>query len=91
MSYTIHFSSHAKKSLEKYKKSNPVAFQKVVRLMPELEQHPRTGTGHPEPLKAGDSITYSRRITGKDRLVYDVYDNDVSVLIVDMEGHYKDK
>jgi len=44
--------------------------------MPELEEHPRTGTGHPEPLVKGGSITYSRRITTKDRLIYDVYDEE---------------
>lgn len=59
--------------------------------MPELEQHPRTGTGHPEPLKSGNSVTYSRRITAHDRLIYDVYDEIVTVLIIEIEGHYKDK
>ncbi len=91
MTYRIDFTTHALKSLEKYKRSNPAAFKKLVRLLPELEQHPRTGTGHPEPLKAGDSVCYSRRITARDRLIYDVYDDTVTVLIIEMEGHYKDK
>ncbi len=91
MNYRIDFTNNARKTLEKFKKSNPMAFKKVIRLMPELEQHPRTGTGHPEPLKAGDSICYSRRITSSDRLIYDVYDDSVTVLIIEMEGHYKDK
>lgn len=59
--------------------------------MPELEEHPRTGTGHPEPLKSGNSVTYSRRITANDRLIYDVYDETVTVLIIEIEGHYDDK
>lgn len=91
MSYKIEFSSNAEKVLKKYKKSNPVAFKKIIRFMPELEQHPRTGTGHPEPLTTGNSISYSRRITAHDRLIYDIYDDTVTVLVIEVEGHYKDK
>lgn len=91
MSYKIDFTTDAKKTLDKYKKSNPTAFKKIIRFMPELEQHPRTGTGHPEPLKAGNFITYSRRITAHDRLIYDVFDDTITVLIIEIEGHYNDK
>lgn len=91
MTCKIDFTAEAKKILKKYKKSNPLAFKKIIRFMPELEQHPRTGTGHPEPLKSGNSVTYSRRITAHDRLIYDVYDEIVTVLIIEIEGHYKDK
>lgn len=91
MSYKVNFSSEAKKVLAKYKKSNPIAFKKVSRLLEELYEHPREGTGHPEPLKAGNSITYSRRITAVDRLIYDVYDDEVRVLVLEIEGHYGDK
>jgi len=54
-------------------------------------EHPRTGTGHPEPLKSGNAITYSRRITASDRLIYDIYDERITVLVLDVEGHYNDK
>lgn len=91
MNYTIDFTPQARKTLAKYKKSNPNAFKKIIKLMPELELHPRSGTGHPESLIKGDSVTYSRRITGKDRLIYDIYDETVSVLILSVEGHYCDK
>lgn len=91
MNYKIAFTNNADKSLKKYKKSNPAAFKKIVRLMPELEQHPRTGTGHPEALRAGNSISYSRYITAHDRLIYDVYDDVVTVLVLEIEGHYNDK
>lgn len=91
MSYKIDFTLDAKKVLEKYKKSNPIAFKKIIRFMPELEEHPQTGTGHPEPLKSGNSITYSRRITAHDRLIYDIFEETVTVLILTIEGHYNDK
>jgi toxin YoeB len=65
MNYQIIFTPEAEKVLAKYKKSNPNAFKKIIKLMPELEEHPRSGTGHPEPLVSGNLVTYSRRISGK--------------------------
>jgi len=91
MSYKIQYSKDADKIIAKYKKSNPLAYQKIFRLIPELAEHPRVGTGHPKPLVSGNDITYSRRISGKDRIIYDIYDDIVVVLIVSVEGHYDDK
>lgn len=91
MTYKVEFSKGAIKTVAKYKKSNPVLYKKLVKLLDELMEYPRTGTGHPEPLKAGNSISYSRRITAHDRLIYDIYDDIVTVLIIEVEGHYKDK
>ena len=53
--------------------------------------HPRTGIGHPEALKGGNDVTYSRHITAHDRIIYDIYDDVLVVLVVETEGHYKDK
>ena len=91
MSYTIDLSSRAEKVLKKWKKSNPSAFKKFKDILPELEQHPRTGTGHPEPLGGGGDITYSRRISKTDRMIYDIYEEIVNVLVIELEGHYNDK
>lgn len=91
MIYKIEFVKAVAKTIAKYKKSNPALYKKLVKLLDEIMEHPRTGTGHPEPLKAGDSITYSRHITAHDRLIYDIYDDTVSVLIIEVEGHYDDK
>ena len=38
-----------------------------------------------------NNITYSRRITKKDRLIYDVFDDIVKVLVLTAKGHYRDK
>ncbi|MDR3128759.1 MAG: type II toxin-antitoxin system YoeB family toxin [Tannerellaceae bacterium] len=37
---------------------------------------------HPEPLVSGNTVTYSRRINGKDRIIYDVYSETVSFMIL---------
>lgn len=57
----------------------------------KIMDHPRTGLGHPEPLVGGKDITYSRHITGKDVIIYEIYDDVISVLVLSVEGHYDDK
>lgn len=89
--YKIDFTPTASKTISKYKKSNPRQYKKLVKLLEELMEHPKTGTGHPEPLKSGNAITYSRRITASDRLIYDIYEERITVLVLDVEGHYNDK
>ena len=91
MKYRIDFSTEVQRILKKWKKSNPRSFNKLRDLLPELEEHPRTGTGHPEPLKGGNNMTYSRRLTGHDRVIYDIYDDVVAVLVIQVGGHYNDK
>lgn len=91
MSYVLRYTDEADETIAKYKKSNPMAYKKVLRLLKEITEHPREGTGHPEPLVGGDNITYSRRISGRDRLVYDIYDDVITVLIISAGGHYNDK
>ena len=36
-------------------------------------------------------ISYSRHTTADDRIIYDIYDDRVSVLIIQAEQHYNDK
>jgi len=91
MRYIIDISDHADKIIRKWKKSNPQLFKKYQRIYHELADHPRTGTGHPEPLRGGNDITYSRRISAHDRIIYDIYDEKITVLVIDVEGHYDDK
>ena len=55
----------------------------------ELQEHPRTGTGQVEVLKYLDEEVYSRRINKEHRLVYTVYDQKVTVLVLAAYGHYK--
>ena len=91
MMYKVEVSKRADKVVRKWKKSNPELFKKYKKLYCELIDHPRTGVGHPEPLVGGQDITYSRRITAHDRIVYDIYDDTVCVLVLSVDGHYGDK
>ena len=91
MSYKVEVSKDADKIIRKWKKSNPQLFNKYRSIFHELVDHPKTGTGHPEPMKGGNGITYSRRVTAHDRIVYDIYEDVITVLIIEVEGHYRDK
>ena len=91
MNYKVRYTVDVDKAITKYKKSNPIAYKKFLRLLKEITEHPRVGTGHPKPLVSGNDITYSRRISANDRIIYDIYDDIVVVLIVSVEGHYSDK
>ena len=91
MTYRIEFSTEAQRVIKKWKKSNPLAFRQLYRILPELEQHPRTGIGHVKPLVGGNGVTYSRRLSASDRIIYDIYDDIVTVLVIAVEGHYQDK
>lgn len=91
MIYTVAYSKAAEKTLRKWKKSNPYLFKKATQILQDIMLHPRTGMGHPEALVGGEGITYSRRITAHDRIIYDIYDESVTVLIIQAEEHYNDK
>lgn len=91
MKYKVDFTKDAQKVVKKWKKSNPILFKKLVAILDEISMHPRTGIGHPEPHRGGNDITYSRRISAHDRIIYDIYDEKITVLVIDVEGHYDDK
>ena len=89
--FAIVYSLRAQEDLRKLKKDEPAAFQKALKLLNELADHPKTGTGHPEPLKGQPEGRWSRQITKKHRLVYRIYEHEVYVDILTAYGHYEDK
>lgn len=91
MTYTVIVADNVGKVLAKWKKSNPTLFAKYKKIVEELFEHPKTGTGHPEALKGCDGVTWSRRISAHDRIVYDIHEDIVTVIVLEVEGHYKDK
>ncbi|MBO6074297.1 MAG: Txe/YoeB family addiction module toxin [Paludibacteraceae bacterium] len=91
MLYEIRYTPEANEGLAKLLRNEPQAFKKAVRFIDELREHPKTGTGHPEPLKGKPEGRWSREITKKHRLVYQILDTQVIVLILTAYGHYDDK
>lgn len=91
MIYEVRLSESVKIDLVRLAKSEPKAFAKVSRFIEELRTHPKTGTGHPEPLKGQPSNRWSREITKKHRLVYRIFETEVYVDVLAAYGHYDDK
>ena len=89
--YAVKFDPKAEKDIAKWKKSNPILFKKLKRVLGDIMEHPRTGIGHPEPLVGGGNIVYSRHISAHDRIIYRNHDEEVYVIVVEVEGHYNDK
>ena len=88
--YFIEFNKKAQKDLKKLS-SFPLYYNKLEKLIEELKIHPETGTGKPEQLKYNDVPTWSRRISEKHRLVYEIQGEVVTVLVISAYGHYNDK
>ena len=88
--FKVELSENATKELLKLMKSHPQAFKKFEQMMPELEQHPYTGTGHPHQLRYTDGV-WSRKLDKKNRLQYRVYEDKVLVFVVSALGQYDDK
>lgn len=91
MIYVIEFKEQALKEIKSLKKSEVLAYKKLVKLLEELTEHPTTGTGKPEQLKGDRSGQWSRRITQKHRLIYTIEQERVTVIILSLIGHYGNK
>ena len=89
--YKIEYWEQALLDIAKLKKDEPAAYKKVASFIEELKEHPKTGTGHPEPLKGKPEGRWSRQISKKHRLVYRIYETEVVVLVIAAYGHYDDK
>ena len=60
-------------------KANPKIREKINSLIADIERHPHTWLGKPEPLKGDLSGYWSRRITREHRLVYKVEKSVLSI------------
>ena len=89
--YDVILSPQALVDIGKLKMSEPKSYQKVKKFIEELKQHPKTGTGHPEPLKGKPEGRWNRTITKKHRLVYRIFETEVYIDVLSAYGHYDDK
>lgn len=89
--YRVTYTPDAINDIRRLQRSEPKAYKKVRVFIEELAEHPKTGTGHPEPLKGKPEGRWSRQITKKHRLVYRIFDTEVLVLVLSSYGHYDDK
>jgi toxin YoeB len=90
--YYVEIEPSAKKEIITHKKSGDKStIKKLEKILIELTESPFKGTGNPEALKHKLNGYWSRKINQKDRLIYKVEENIVTVFIVSAMGHYGDK
>ena len=79
----------AKKDREYWKKSGNTKIQnRISALLRNIQLHPFTGIGKPEPLKHNLKGLWSRRIDNEHRLIYQVSDGMIYVYVLSMRFHY---
>ena len=88
--YIVEIKEQAEKDLIRLLKNEPNEYKKALKLIGELYEHPMTGTGKPERLRGDRAGQWSRRITSKHRLIYEIHDMQVTVIVLTAYGHYDD-
>lgn len=91
MQFDLSFSNQALADIARLAKNEQKAYAKLLRLLEELKEHPQSGTGKPHQLTGDRSGQWSRSITKKHRLVYEIDGQTVVVFVVSAYGHYDDK
>lgn len=78
----------AKKDRDYWKSSgNTRVMKRISALLEDIQKHPFTGLGKPEPLK-GTNGKWSRRITDEHRMVYSISDGMIYVYVFALRYHY---
>jgi len=90
--YFVTVEPEARKELQFHHRSGDKnTIRRIEQIFEELAEHPETGIGSPERLKYRLSSYWSRQINRKDRLVYKIHNETVSVVVVSAKSHYSDK
>jgi len=90
--YTLIFTDVSLKDLALHKKAgNQATIKRIDRIMKELETTPFIGIGNPHELKYDYAGRWSRHISKKDVIIYDVNEIEKIVQIYSARYHYLDK
>ena len=90
--FRVEIEELARIHIEKHLKSGDKAsIKKLQKILHQLTEHPFIGVGNPEPLKYQLTGKWSREINKKDRIIYKVNEEIVTVFVISAMGHYTDK
>jgi toxin YoeB len=67
---------------------NDKIMKRITALLKDIEKHPFSGLGKPEPLKGNLQGKWSRRITEEHRMVYSISNGRIYVYVFSLKGHY---
>lgn len=80
------FSKQAAADYRYWQKNDRRVLEKIQALLHDIDAHPFTGLGKPEPLRHELAGCWSRRITREHRLVYQIHDGQI--VVVQCRFHY---
>jgi toxin YoeB len=87
--YKIEVKQTALTDLKRIHQSGDKAtIKRVEKIFRELEEQPTQGIGKPEQLKYELSGLWSRQLNKKDRIVYEINEEDAVVFVYSVLGHY---
>jgi toxin YoeB len=89
MSRNLTFTSTAWNEYMDWQKRDKKIANRINLLIKDIQRSPFEGLGKPEPLKENLSGYWSRQITEKHRIVYEVSKDNLK--IIQVENHYDDK
>ena len=92
LTFIVQISDDAIDDLKIIKKSGTPAIKtKIERIIQVLQTTTKKGVGAPEQLKGEEGVVYCRTLNKKDRLVYEILEEEKRVIIIQFLGHYQDK
>jgi len=87
---SIVFEGNTWEAYESLRQKDKVMHKNLCKILKQLQRDdPSKGYGHPEMLKHSLSGLWSRKLTKKDRLIYNFTENSIHIFAIG--GHYADK
>lgn len=89
--YTLYNSDKAEEQLSYYKKRFPKIHRKCEEIFKNIARSPKEMLNHAKPLvdKAPREV-WSRRLNDRDRVVYEILEEEKEVFILSCRGRYDD-
>ncbi len=66
---------------------NSRILKRIRALLADIQEHPFSGIGKPEPLK-GQNGKWSRRITDEHRMIYSISNGRIYIYVFSLRYHY---
>ncbi len=88
MNFRLDFTAIAQEHLLFWAKNDKKTLKRIRTLLENMQETPYTGIGKPEALRFEWSGCYSRRIDAKNRIVYQVDEEEGVILVHRLRHHY---
>ena len=85
----VSFEEQAWEQFQYWLEQDKKTLKKINKLLADISRNGNSGIGHPEALKGNLSGFWSREIDEKNRLVYNIVDEVIT--IIQCKNHYDDK